>query len=175
MKNNFALTVHDLSFKKQYPCCKSLCKGERYTRPRCMLHSMSGAATCVINHTSSQNEGSPAASGIVAVATEVVWRITFSATLKPDVIPYRSSSRKSPNPRTADCDKRSSHLLIQATLVLCSGTKLTGGLPKCYHLVDVSLWVVPGDSPSLPSPSADQNTCCCSIASCRLIGRYPRP
>ena len=47
--------------------------------------------------------GLPAARGIVAVATEVVCRITFSPMLKPEVIPYRSSTRKTPNPSTADC------------------------------------------------------------------------
>ena len=48
----------------------------------------------------------PAAKGIVAVATEVVCKITFSPMLNPEVIPYRSRTRKTPNPSTADCKHR---------------------------------------------------------------------
>lgn len=45
----------------------------------------------------------PAARGIVAVATDVVCRITFSATVNPEVMPYFSSSLNTPKPRIADC------------------------------------------------------------------------
>ena len=44
----------------------------------------------------------PAASGMVAVATAVVWTITHSATVKSWPQPKRCSVFNSPNPRTAD-------------------------------------------------------------------------
>ena len=80
-------------------------------------------------------EGLPAARGIVAVATEVVCRITFSPMLKPEVIPYRSSTRKTPNPSTADCMHRAAIVIVtpygpmrgMRTLAACSSVLCING------------------------------------------------
>jgi hypothetical protein len=48
--------------------------------------------------------GTPAARGIVAVATAVVWMITFSNMDSFWNVSNRSSRRKRPNPRIADCN-----------------------------------------------------------------------
>ena len=48
-------------------------------------------------------DDSPAARGIVAVATEVVCTITFSSTVKPFMQSKQCSTLKTPNPKMADC------------------------------------------------------------------------
>lgn len=45
----------------------------------------------------------PAARGIVAVATEVVWTMTFSSIVKPFMQSKHCSTLNTPKPRIADC------------------------------------------------------------------------
>lgn len=81
------------------PTCET-----RYWQPD-MGAEADSALTC-------QWMGLPAARGMVAVATDVVCKMTFSPMLKADVIPYRSKTRNTPNPSTADC--------MRTNLLICN-------------------------------------------------------